>query len=125
MSIFSGAPLPTRVAHHVISRITEPSFLSHVEEVSLHLHKRLVALAQKYPELVPSEVRGRGLMLGLPLANADLPVKVVEKCRAKHVLLLSCGRNTLRFVPSLIVTKSEVDEAIDVLDEVLASLAKQ
>lgn len=63
-------------------------------------------------------------MLGMPLANAQLPGQVVEHCREKGVLFLSCGRNTLRFVPSLIVTKAKVDEAIDVLDSVLASLAK-
>lgn len=64
-------------------------------------------------------------MLGLPLANAQLPGKVVELCREKGVLFLSCGRNTLRFVPSLIVTEAEVDKATDVLDSVMAEVAKQ
>lgn len=98
--------------------------MAHVHEVGSHLKERLDTLASKYPSLVPSEIRGRGLMLGMPLANAQLPGQVVELCREKGVLFLSCGRNTLRFVPSLIVTKAEVDQAVDVLDSVLNSLAK-
>jgi acetylornithine aminotransferase len=46
-------------------------------------------------------------------------------CRDKGVLFLTCGRNTLRFVPSLIVTKAEVDKAMDTLDSVLGELDKQ
>ena len=119
----SGAPLQTRVAHHVLSRISQPDFLAHVNRVAAHLHKRLTALASEFQSLVPSEVRGTGLILGLPLANATLPGKVAEMCRDKGVLFLTCGRNTLRFVPSLIVTEKEVDEAMDVLQSTLAELA--
>lgn len=113
------------MACHVVERLTEPAFLQHVKEVSAHLKSRLVALAEKYPALVPSPVRGRGLILGLPLANATLPGKVAEMCRERGVLLLTCGRNTLRFVPSLIVSRQEVDMAIDVLDGVLSDLNAQ
>lgn len=121
----SGAPLPTRVAHHVVSRIAEPSFLPHVQQVSSHLRERLSDFVQKFPALVPSEVRGQGLILGLPLANAQLPGKVAEMSRERGVLFLTCGRNTLRFVPSLIVTKAEVDKAMDVLESVLSDLSEQ
>jgi acetylornithine aminotransferase len=61
-------------------------------------------------------------MLGLPLADAHLPGKIAEKCREKGVLILTCGRNTLRFVPSLIVSEKEVDEAVKVLDSVMKEL---
>lgn len=120
---FGGAPLQTRVAHHVVGRITKPEFLQHVNTVAAHLHKRLTGIAAAYPSLVPTPVRGRGLILGLPLANADLPAKVAGMCRERGVLFLTCGRNTLRFVPSLIVTKEEVDKAMDVLDIVMKELA--
>lgn len=46
-------------------------------------------------------------------------------CRDRGVLLLTCGRNTLRFVPSLIVTEKEVDEAVNVLEGVLKELAAE
>jgi len=98
--------------------------MAHVQTVSAHLKERLVSLAQNYPSLVPSEIRGQGLMLGMPLANATLPAKLAEMCREKGVLFLTCGRNTLRFVPSLIVTKAEVDKAMDVLDSVLMELSQ-
>jgi acetylornithine aminotransferase len=46
-------------------------------------------------------------------------------CRERGVFILTCGRNTLRFVPSLIVTEKEVDKAVDVLETVLKELASQ
>ena len=71
---------------------------------------------------MPSKVRGKGLILGLPLANAQLPGRVAEMCREKGVLFLTCGRNTLRLVPSLIVSEKEVDSAMEVLESVLKEL---
>ena len=97
--------------------------MENVQRVSAHLHKRLSALPERYPSLIPSEIRGKGLILGLPLVDAHLPGKVAEMCRERGVFILTCGRNTLRFVPSLIVTEAEVDKAIDVLEGVLKELA--
>ena len=120
----SGAPLQTRVAHHVVTRITRPEFLSHVNHVAAHLFDRLSTISARFPSLVPSEIRGKGLILGLPLANEHLPGRVAEMCREKGVLFLTCGNNTLRLVPSLIVSEKEVDQAMDVLESVLTELAK-
>jgi len=111
------------VACHVLTRLSEPQFLAHVNKISSYLHNRLTSIAQKFPSLVPSEIRGKGLILGLPFANATLPAKVSEMCRERGVLFLTCGRNTLRFVPSLIVTEKEVDEALNVLEGVMKELA--
>lgn len=97
--------------------------MRHVQQVSSHLHKRLSALPAQYPSLIPSEIRGKGLILGLPLADAHLPGKVAEMCRERGIFILTCGRNTLRFVPSLIVTEKEVDKAVDVLESVLKELS--
>ena len=44
---------------------------------------------------------------------------VVQKCAQRGVLILDAGRNVLRFLPPLVITKEQVDKAISVLDEVL------
>jgi acetylornithine aminotransferase len=121
----SGAPLQTRVAHHVLTRITEPSFLARVESISAHLRSRLSSLRDKFPSLIPSDVRGRGLMLGLPFAKDEQPGQVIKLCRERGVLLLTCGNKTVRFVPSLIVSEEEVDKVCDVLESVLVLIQKE
>jgi acetylornithine/LysW-gamma-L-lysine aminotransferase len=63
------------------------------------------------------EVRGMGLMLGVELRFDVL--NIVLKCADKGVLILDAGRNVLRFLPPLVITKEQIDKAITVLDIVL------
>ena len=121
----SGQPLQTRVAHHVVSRLATPSFLSHVSTVGAHLHSRLEALPTLFPRLVAGAPRGRGLILGLPFKRDEYVQKVLRLMRERGVLVLSCGKQTIRFVPSLIATEQEVDKVVDVLESALVVLNRQ
>ncbi|GAA5983214.1 hypothetical protein JCM10908_000199 [Rhodotorula pacifica] len=122
---FGGQPLQTRVAHHVVSRLATPSFLSHVSTVGSYLHSRLSALPSLFPRLVAGSPRGRGLILGLPFKRDEYVQKVVRLMRERGVLVLSCGKQTVRFVPSLIATEKEVDKVVDVLESALVVLNRQ
>ena len=64
------------------------------------------------------EVRGRGLLLAGLLDRDASPV--VDECRARGLLVLTAGPDVLRLLPPLVVTEAEVDEALGVLQEVLA-----
>jgi acetylornithine/succinyldiaminopimelate/putrescine aminotransferase len=56
-------------------------------------------------------------MLGVELRFDVLTV--IQKCAQKGVLILDAGRNVLRFLPPLVITKEQIDKAITVLDAVL------
>lgn len=122
---FGGAPLQTRAGLHVLERISTPDFLEHVSEAGEHLFSRLSALADELPLLIAGPPRGRGLMLGLPCKSAELPAQILKACRERGLLLLSCGNNTLRFVPSLTVTKEEIDQACDILEAAMMTVSGQ
>ena len=66
------------------------------------------------------EVRGRGLMLGLLLAESVKPGDYVAKAAEAGLLICTAGKQVLRFVPPLVITKDEIDDAIDILKQVLA-----
>lgn len=121
----SGQPLQTRVAHHVVSRLATPSFLSHVSTVGARLHARLSSLHTLFPRLVASPPRGRGLILGLPFHRDEYVQKIVRLMRERGVLVLSCGKQTVRFVPSLVASEQEVDKVVDVLESALVVLDGQ
>ena len=76
---------------------------------------QLKKLQQKYK--IIREVRGKGLMLAIKLdiEAAD----IVNECLQRGLLINSTGGKTLRFVPPLIITTQDVDQAIGVLDEVM------
>jgi 4-aminobutyrate aminotransferase len=82
-------------------------------------------LAMRHPLI--GDVRGLGLMVGAELVR-DRATKVhaveereaiVQSCFRRGLLLLGCGQSTIRFCPPLVVTKEQVDTAVDILDDVL------
>ncbi len=111
---FAGGPFVTSVANVVVDRISDPAFLEHVQETGAYFKERLEAL--NHPHI--REVRGRGLMLGVQL---DMPAgPVVQAGYAQGLLLLNAGADVLRLVPPLIISKDEVDIAVERLAAALS-----
>ncbi len=113
---FAGGPFVTAVANVVVDRISEPAFLAHVQETGAYFQQRLQSLGNPHIQ----EVRGRGLMLGVQL---DMPAAPVVQAGYKHgLLLLNAGADVLRLVPPLIISKDEIDIALDRLAATLAEV---
>jgi len=119
---FGGSVLAARLGHHVLSRLSEPSFLSSMHDVSGHLHSRLSSLPALFPNILESQVRGRGLILGLGFNDTDHPARLVKLARERGVLLLTAGKDAVRLVPSLNVSREEVDVCVDVIESSLGLL---
>lgn len=51
--------------------------------------------------------------------------RVLKLVRERGVLLLGCGKATIRFVPSLVVTEDEIDKCVDVLESALVVLDRE
>ncbi|KAE8450825.1 acetylornithine aminotransferase [Mollisiaceae sp. DMI_Dod_QoI] len=113
---FGGNPLGCRLAHYIVSRLSDPSLQESVVAKSKIVVKHLEQLQKKYPELV-KEIRGRGLILGLQLTQDPTPI--VTAARERGLLVITAGMNTLRFVPSLTITEEELEEAFTILDEAM------
>jgi acetylornithine aminotransferase len=118
---FGGNPLGARVAHYIIGRLSDPrlqaSVLSNEKRFRMHFDR----IKQKFPNVV-SEVRGKGLILGLQLTEDPTPV--VTAARERGLLVITCGTNTLRFVPPLVITKEEIDEGMTILEDAMSVVFK-
>ena len=117
---FGGNPLACRLAHHIVSRLAAPSLQSAVLEKEGIFRSRFSKLQQRFPGLI-AEVRGRGLMLGLQM-NSD-PAPIVTAARDRGLLVITCGTNTLRFVPPLIIKKEEIENGLNILEEAIEAVA--
>jgi acetylornithine aminotransferase len=117
---FGGNPLACRLAHYVLNRLADPKLQKSVLAKSDIFRQRFQVLQERYPDLV-QEVRGRGLILGLGLTKDPAPI--IQGAREKGVLVLSAGLNTLRFVPSLLISAEEIHHGADVLEQVFAEKA--
>ena len=109
-STFAGGPLICAAALATIQVIKDEKLVHRSEEMGAYLKSQLA-------KLVPREIRGLGLMVGLDL-EADCKT-LVEKALQKGVLINSTGEHTLRFIPPLVVEKEEIDKVVSVIGESL------
>ena len=111
-STFGGNPVAAAAAVAVIEAIDD-ELLATVGERG----DQLTACLERLPAV--RSVRGRGLLIG---AELDRPVgPVVDACREQGLLVLSAGPDVLRLTPPLVVSAAEVDQALAILEGVLAS----
>ncbi len=124
-STFGGNPFVCGVALAVCQTIEKEHILENVEARGEQLREGLRAIALKYPHHIV-DVRGWGLINGLEL-KADIPqtaADVVKVAIEQGVLLVPAGPKVLRFVPPLIVTEAEVNQALQAVDQALATITK-
>ncbi|KFY87710.1 hypothetical protein V500_06810 [Pseudogymnoascus sp. VKM F-4518 (FW-2643)] len=117
---FGGNPLASRLAHHIVSRLSQPELQEAVAAKSALFVGHMKKLQEKYPKLV-GEIRGKGLLLGLQLDRDPTPI--VAAARERGLLVITAGTNTLRFVPPLTISEAEIEEGFAVLDAVMGVVA--
>jgi len=119
-STFGGNALALAGVCEMAHRLGETELCKEVTEKGEFLRSKLSEIQKKYPTICTA-VRGFGLMNGLALTIP--PRQVVEACFAKGLLVLSAGSDVLRFVPPLIISTDEIEKAMAIVDEVLATLS--
>jgi acetylornithine/N-succinyldiaminopimelate aminotransferase len=114
-STFGGNPLAMAAANATLTTILQEGLLDICRERGEYFLTRLKKLQTKHK--IIQEVRGKGLMIAcaLTIEGGD----IVNECMKKGVLINCTGGKTLRFVPPLIITKSDIDQVVAVLDEVM------
>jgi len=117
-STFGGNPLACSVALAVQREIEALGLVEHVGVVGRYFTERLSDLKARYPLI--TDVRGRGLLIALALGE-DAARDMLDDIRDRGLIANALNARTLRFIPPLIVSQEEVDEAIDILDSSLAA----
>ena len=116
---FGGNPLGCRLAHYIVSRLSEQELQKEVLEKEKIFRIGLKKLQATYPDLI-TEIRGRGLILGVQLTQDPTPI--ITAARERGLLIITAGTNTLRIVPPLIVSKEEIEEGLGILGEAIKAV---
>src|SRR3981189_1751721 len=108
-STFGGNPLAVAAANAVLDVMLKPGFFEHAQRMSLLLKQKLASVIDHHPNIV-SEVRGEGLLIGIKavVPSGDL----VNALRDQKLLTVGAGENVVRFLPPLIVSEAEIEEAV-------------
>ena len=122
-STFGGNPFACASALAVLETIEKENLVHNAEARGEQLRVRLRAIANKYPQIF-TEVRGWGLINGMEIQpDIELTsIDVVKAAMEQGLLLVPAGTKVIRFVPPLIVSEAEVNQAADILESVLAEL---
>ena len=109
---YGGNPLAASVAGKVLEIVNTPAFLSHIRQAGAELRAMLEDIVTSYPEHF-SEVRGKGLMLGLLLSEAfrGRAREIMNIAAENGLLVLLAGLDVVRFVPPFIITGEHIREA--------------
>ena len=122
-STFGGNPLACGVALAVCETLEREHLLDNVRQRGEQLRAGLRAIAQDYPQYI-EEVRGWGLINGLALkSDAGMSsIDVVKAAMAEGLLMVPAGPQVVRYVPPLIVSETEIDQAIAITRRTIAAL---
>ena len=115
---FGGNPLAMSVANAVLDEMLADGFLEHVERMGALLRERVEALIGN--KRVFSEVRGKGLMLGLQCTESNL--ELMGALRKEGLLSVVADGNALRLLPPLIIDEAQIDEACAALERACAAI---
>ena len=134
---FAGGPLVCTAALATLNVIRQPAFLQSVRDNGAHLVDRLRRLRQRLQkdnkadgvrvvdirsigyDGAKDEGKGEGLLVGLEL---NAPVKrIITMAAQRGVVCISAGDQILRLVPPLVITRQQIDAAVDVLEDICAT----
>ena len=119
-STFGGNPLACAAGYATLKYILEHNVVENCRQVGNYLKASLEGLKAKFENII--EVRGLGLLVAVELSS-DIADGVVKACLDEGLLLNAVKPSALRFMPPLIIGESEVDEAMGILEGVLAKVS--
>lgn len=114
-STYGGNPLVTSVSNVLIDIVSKQSFLNQITEKSKYLKKQLEKLKAKKDSIV--KIKGIGLMIGIEVTT-DVKA-IVKDALDNKLLIVNAGKNTIRLVPPLTVTKEEIDHFVNIFETLI------
>ena len=105
--------------------ISEERLVENAGKMGEYFRKRLIELQEKHRLI--GDVRGLGLMLAIELVKDrktkafahDERDKIVEEASRMGLILLGCGKSGIRLIPSLNVSREQIDVAVEILDRAI------
>ena len=119
---FGGNLVAVAAAIATIEVMERDRLLDNARVQGGYLMERLRELQSRYPQI--GDVRGLGLMVATEFVKdratkepaVQLRDRILHETMVRGLILLPCGRSSIRYIPPLIVQRAEIDEAIEVLD---------
>ena len=113
---YGGNPFVCAAVNKVFEIFEKDKILEHVQELTPYLEEKLDDLAARH--VCVTARRGAGFIQGLVISGRPVG-EVVNKALKEGLLVISAGKDVLRFVPPLIITREHIDKMAEILDRCL------
>ena len=125
-STFGGNPLAMRSANAVLELLLEKDFLDNLRKMIVYFDKKMDQLIKNDMHVTPIifSKKGSGMLRGFQLNENVTAGDFGNIAREKGLLLVGAAENTIRLLPPLNTSKEEVDNAFDILDDIVLELKK-
>jgi len=120
-STFGGNPLEMKIGNTVLDIVSKKNFLGNVKKNSKYFHDKLKNLKEKFPKII-KDVRGRGFLIGLQLFKDQ--TNFIKQLTDNKLLTIRAAENVVRILPPLNVKKSEIDQALKIINKVCLIIKK-
>ena len=113
---FGGNPVVCSGALVVLDKICNKEKLNEITEKGQYL----MTLLKNLNSTLIKDVRGKGLMIGIEIDGS--PSDIQKKALEKGLLVLTAGKNVVRLLPPLIITKEEIEKGVEILKETIIAM---
>jgi len=120
-STYGGNPVACAAALATIE-LLEGGLIENAADRGAQAFAELRPLQERYPRLV-HDVRGKGLMIGVEFDTAEHAEEIQWACFERGLLVLECGKTSVRMSPALTVTESEMATALRIFEEAVELIA--
>ena len=120
-STFGGNPIACAVGLEALNTLIDEGLIEAAAELGPYLADRLSALGSP----LVSDIRGRGLFIGMELhPEKAVAADVCKRLMARGVLTRETNRNVVRFAPPLVITREEIDRAVERIGQTLGEMGE-
>jgi 4-aminobutyrate aminotransferase len=122
---YGGNLVASAAALATIEVLEDEDLVGNSARMGAHLHQRLVELQERHTEI--GDVRGLGLMQATEFVKdpttkeraIDLRDRLTVETYKRGLILLPCGKNSMRYIPPLMIKEHQLDAAVEIIDESL------
>jgi len=115
-STFGGNPLAAAIGMKSIDIHLRENLAERAKEMGAYFIKRLKEIAEKRTKIPIKEIRGKGLLIAVEFTEDAR--QIVEELKDNGILAKDTHSTTIRFAPPLVITREEIDWAIEIIDKV-------
>ena len=119
-STFGGNPVCLAAALETV-RLLEEKYVANSAKMGEYLFAKIERMKDQQPTI--TDLRGRGLMIGVELVSSELRDRILNECFRRGLLILGAGRSTIRLSPPLIIDEEQADFAVGTISDAIAAMA--